>query len=286
MRRPSSNSTSSLRARISWASTRPCPLRGDNARAGLRQRLLKLLVDVLFKTQTALEPAAAPRYLGRIERRFLQLGHPHRYRRHHRHVSVAAHRLAAVAIVGQQLGLVTHADLAHFDARAILAGQVLDQLAEIDALLGQEKEDHPLAAEEMFDVDELHLQLTLLDELLAALQGALFPLAGGAGLGKVFGAHDADDLARRRFSQELNGAGRGLTQDLGHLDAALGTNQHVLTARIRCTRCRLIVAQKAHDAMTDDVIHLLPPSLRWAGAPTLQRESATTAGPCQLVRSL
>ena len=33
---------------------------------------------------------------------------------------------------------------------------VLDQLAEIDALLGQEVEDDPLAAEEVLDVDELH----------------------------------------------------------------------------------------------------------------------------------
>ena len=63
-------------------------------------------------------------------------------------VRVAADRTAAIAVVGQQLGLVADADLPHLDPRLELAGQRPDQLAEIDPALGQigQAEDFKLAA--------------------------------------------------------------------------------------------------------------------------------------------
>ena len=74
---------------------------------------------------------------------------------------VAADRLAAVAVVGQQLGLVADADLPHFDPRLKLAGQLPHQLAKIDPVLGQVVDHDPLAAEQVLDVDQLHVELLL-----------------------------------------------------------------------------------------------------------------------------
>ena len=102
---------------------------------------------------------------------------PHGNGRHGGHVRVAADRLAAVAVVGQELGLVADADLPHLDARLVLAGQVLDQLAEIDPLFRQEVENDPLAAEQVLDVDQLHLEAALGHKVLASLQLAAFRLA-------------------------------------------------------------------------------------------------------------
>ena len=115
------------------------------------------------------------------------------------HVRVAADRLAAVAVVGQQLGLVADADLPHLDARLVLAGQVLDQLAEIDALLGQEIEDDPLAAEQVLDVHQLHLQCAAARQPLAGFQLLLFLLAEPRPLLAVLVGQRADDPARGRL---------------------------------------------------------------------------------------
>jgi len=43
-------------------------------------------------------------------------------------------------------------------------GQVLDELTEIDALLGGKVEHSLLAAEQVLDADRLHLEVELLDQ--------------------------------------------------------------------------------------------------------------------------
>ncbi len=131
-----------------------------------------------------------------------------------RHVRVAADRLAAVAVVGQQLGLVADADLPHLDARLVLAGQVLDQLAEIDALLGQEVEDDPLAAEQVLDVHQFHLQMALADEALAGRQFVGLDGVQSIQCGLVLVGQPAQDAAVRRLGQQLHGPRVGLAQHL------------------------------------------------------------------------
>jgi hypothetical protein len=81
--------------------------------------------------------------------------------------------------------------------------QVLDQLAEVDPLLGQVVEDQPLAAEQRLDVDQVHLQLPPGDEGAAGRHA--LPLAlGQACLGRqVLGLRDAEDLPPDRVLQEL-----------------------------------------------------------------------------------
>ena len=126
------------------------------------------------------------------------------------HVRVAADRLAAVAVVGQQLGLVAHADLPHLDARLILAGQVLDQLAEIDALLGQEIKDDALAAEQVLDIDQFHLQTPLLHETDARLQLAFLDLVQPFALGAIAFREQPNDSAARRLGDQLDGVAEWL----------------------------------------------------------------------------
>ena len=138
-----------------------------------RQLLQELFVHVLLEPQAALQPAAAAADLRGVERRFLQLGHPHADRRHHHHVSIAADRPAAIPVVGEQLGLVAHADLPEFDAGVELAGHALHEVAEIDPHFGEEVADDTLAAEEVFEIDEFHRQSVLADQLLGLGELAL-----------------------------------------------------------------------------------------------------------------
>src|SRR5205814_7359259 len=114
-----------------------------------------------------------------------------------------------------------HADLPHLDARLVLARQVLDQLAEIDALLGEEVEDDALAAEEVLDVHQLHLQAALLHEALAGLQLALLQLVQAPALRAVAVADGPDDAPLGRLAEQLGGARRGGAEDGAQLVAAL-----------------------------------------------------------------
>ena len=66
-------------------------------------------------------------------------------------MGIAADRFAAVSIIGQQLGFVTHADLSHFDPRLKLGSQPLDQLTKIDSLFRQVINNDTLATEQMLD---------------------------------------------------------------------------------------------------------------------------------------
>ena len=80
---------------------------------------------------------------------------------------VATNRFAAISIIRQQLCFIPYADLAHLDPRLVSLGQRLDQFAEIDPVLGQVIKDDAFAAEEVFDIDQLHLEPFFLDQVVA-----------------------------------------------------------------------------------------------------------------------
>src|SRR5262249_16681056 len=159
-----------------------------------------------------LQPAATAGNLGRIQGRLLQLGHPHRYRRHHRHVGVAANGLTAIAIVGQELGFIAHPNLAELNAGLIFASKILDQVAEIHSLFRQEVKNNTLAAEEVFDVDQFHLELALRNEILASKELLPFVLMKLVEADKVRGGQRAEDLATGRFAQEFHGLWAGTSK--------------------------------------------------------------------------
>ena len=79
---------------------------------------------------------------------------------------VAANWFSAVSVISQQLGFVANPYLFHLDSRLKLAGQQLYQFTKIDSFVGQVKDNHPLAAEKLLNVNELHVQIELLNVLL------------------------------------------------------------------------------------------------------------------------
>src|SRR5258708_36336589 len=113
-------------------------------RAGAQQpplfgeALAGLHVEVVLVTQTAEQPAAAARDLGRIERQVLILVDREADRPQLRQPAGAAVLAAAAPYAVEPLGLVSSADLTHLDPRGEQARQGAHQRAAIHALLGRE----------------------------------------------------------------------------------------------------------------------------------------------------
>src|SRR5690242_16080054 len=134
-------------------------------------------------------------------------------------MGVAADGLAAVAVVGEELGFVADANLAHFDAGLKLASEVLDEIAEVDSFLGEE-EDDAFAAEELLDINELHGKLALLDESPASVQLAILVFVDFLQRVEVRRRRGAEDAAAGGLGEQLHGAGRGLAKDFTQLHTA------------------------------------------------------------------
>jgi hypothetical protein len=61
-------------------------------------------------------------------------------------MGVAANRFAAIAIVGQKLGLVANSNLPHLNSGLKLGSQKPDQFSKVDAVLSQVINNNPLEA--------------------------------------------------------------------------------------------------------------------------------------------
>ena len=130
----------------------------------LGRALLEVAVRLELVAQAAHETAARAGDLVGVERQVLLLCHADGHGLKAAAKARAAQLLAAVAKASHERGLLAHADLAHVDALAQLAGEVAHELAEVDALVGREVADALLAAEQVLDGDGLHVQATLGDE--------------------------------------------------------------------------------------------------------------------------
>src|SRR5205814_806112 len=126
---------------------------------------------------------------------------------------------------------------------------------EIDALLGEEVEDEPFAAEEMLNIDELHLQLAIVNEIVAAMVGRILAGLAVQKLNTVGVGNDADNAPLGRLFNVLQGARRRLAQYFADLQAALGLDHHVLVAAIDRVRVWLKIPEEAHHAMAYNVSH-------------------------------
>src|SRR5258708_16958452 len=95
--------------------------------------------------QAALQAAALPRELRRIEAEVLLLGHLDRHGLERAQPGGAAERPAAGAVAAEHLRLVADADLAHLDPHAKVPGQIADELPKIDPRLrgGAQDQDPP-----------------------------------------------------------------------------------------------------------------------------------------------
>ncbi len=166
---------------------------------------------------------------------------------------IAADRLAAIAVIGEQLGLVADADLAHFDTGTIFASQVLDQFAKIDAFLGQKIEDDAFTAEEVLDVHQLHLQVALLDELAATGELGDLLLVDLEGQLVVRDRHGADDLSTGRLAEQCHRPRRRLAQHVAGFLTAVRQQNYGVVALAVGFRARLELAEEAHHTVANNV---------------------------------
>ena len=129
--------------------------------------LLQLGIGLMLILQAAHQTAAHAGNLRRVERQVLVLRHVDGHRVEIVQIRAAAQLAPAGAQPADHLGLVAHADLAQFNARAEHAGKVLDQLAEVHAPVRGKVKQHFTHVKRAFRGHKVHFQTALLDLALA-----------------------------------------------------------------------------------------------------------------------
>ena len=167
---------------------------------GLRlgRGLEQILIGCLLIVQAAHQAAAGAGNFGRIQTEILRFCHLDGHRLEIVEKFAAAEGTAANAQTADQLCLVAHADLTQLNARAQDGGQLLDQLAEVHAPVGGEKEENLAAVKGILRRDELHFQPESGNFLLADLHCALFAQTVVGVHAAVLRGGDADDRTQRR----------------------------------------------------------------------------------------
>src|SRR5581483_10388434 len=194
-----------------------------------REERARLLVERVFVTQAALEPAAdALRGVGR-EREALDLRHAQRHRLEDAQEGRAAERAPADARAAARARALAGAELAELDARLRLRLEVARELAQVDAILGRVVDEEALAREELLRADDPHGEALGSRALLGEGAGLLARELGGARLLEVVGSRDAHELARlagarrRRESEHAPELGAAVgADDAGALRAGRG----------------------------------------------------------------
>ena len=164
------------------------------------QFLASLHVVVHLVVQAALQLGAHAGQLLRVERDILEAGGVGRHRNEVLHPRGAAQLAATGASAADASGLLTRANLLHLDAHVEGSCQVLDELAEVHALVGDVIEDGLLAVALILHVANLHVQTEALGNL-AALDHCL--VLAGLGLAELVhvnlagNAVDAPDVVGR-----------------------------------------------------------------------------------------
>src|SRR5262249_49864557 len=140
----------------------------------------------------------------------------------------AAEGAAARAAAVEALGLVAHPDLAQLDPAPEAGGEVLDELAEVDPMLGREVEGDPVAGERHLDLGQVHLEVAGLDPLATMLERGRLEHAIVVVLVEVLLLGLADDLARHvARTLELDEQGI-LEEDGAQRFAALGLDDDLV----------------------------------------------------------
>ena len=203
------------------------PLGGHVAAAQLGGAPLKIRIVLLLVGQTTKQPSAHSGNLGGIEKEVLILGHLDGHRLEAAQKTPATAHLTAVAKSADHLCLMAHPDLAKFDARAVVAHQVLDQFAKIHPARGREIKNHLTLVEVDLHIDELHVQAQTGHGTLAILASVL----GHLTIFLIYG----DVLGRGRAIDGLDGLGvdafrQCIAQghDLPETYAFLGLDQHLV----------------------------------------------------------
>src|SRR4029453_669025 len=129
-----------------------------------------------------------------VERELLLARHLERDRMEVLKPGRAAEGATARPAAVEPLGLVADADLAQLDPGAEAGRQVLDQLAEVDPVLGREVERDAVPGEGDLDLRQVHLELAGLDALAAELERLALAAAVVVLLVEILLLGLADDL--------------------------------------------------------------------------------------------
>ena len=148
-------------------------LGGHVATAELGSAVLKIRIIFLLVSKAAQQAPTNPRNFRRIQKEVLILGHLDGHRLETTQISPAATHLPAISERPDHLGLVAHADLAQFNAGAVIAHQLLDQIPKINPARSREVEDHLALVEIDLHIHKLHVQVHARHALLAVLAGIL-----------------------------------------------------------------------------------------------------------------
>ena len=150
---------------------------GHQLRARWRKLCHRLLVLVQLEIEAALELAALARQLLRVERELLVARRTRRHTAEVRQPGGATELAAAYADAPDPRGLLPCPDLPHLHPDLEGPGERLDQLPEIDALLGRVVERALGAIPLILHVSEFHLELVVGDDAPGPGEGILFPVA-------------------------------------------------------------------------------------------------------------
>ncbi len=168
---------------------------------------------------------------------------------------VAANRLATVAIVGEQLGFITHTNLPHFDTGLELGGQAANKFAKVYPAFGQIVDDDALTAKDVLDIDQLHFQLMLFNMLAALVPFRPLVRAQPEDLIFILCGHRTQNGAFDRIDQLGHGSFGGFAQDLADFQPAIRPCDHPRAAREVLATIGPKDPQPAHRAVSDYILH-------------------------------
>ena len=230
-------------------------VRGAHHAARLGGQAVQILVALLLVGQAAHQAAAGAGDLGRVQAQALLLGHLDGDRLEVLQKAAAAEHLPADADAAQHFALVPHTDLAQFNAGVEHPGQVLHQLAEVNAAVGDEVEQDLAPVQGVLHVHQLHFQLVACNALLTDLEGALFVLpvlAHPAHIHRVGHAGNAFQLLHHRAVGHLPHA----LHHLGALGAAGGLHDNVVAGfDVHTGGVKIIGLAALFKADRDDFFH-------------------------------
>ena len=183
-------------------------------------------------TQTALETAAHPRQLRRVEAEVLLLGHLDRDGLERLQPRRATEWAAARPVPAQDTRLVADADLPHLDPRVEVRGKIAHQFPEVHAPFRRVVEDEPRAVEQLLDARQLHLKPAFADLQQTDPGSLLLALLVPKAREHVFPGSAADDVLagvrRGRFAR--GGLGDG-ARDRRNGRSLRGLNDHAIAGR-------------------------------------------------------
>src|SRR5262249_31009650 len=131
--------------------------------------------------------------------------------------------------------------------------EVLDQLAEVNALLRQVVEDNALPSKNDLGVHEVHLQSALGHQFTASGEVGLLLVSEPRVLDFVLGRGQTNDFTVHGVGQEARGGLGGAAENVPQLEAAIAADHHSLAAGMILSRQTGEFPKESHSAIANDV---------------------------------